>query len=80
MLVISASNYPVNAGNINGPVQIDSQGTLTTKFVTGLPVTTFPLGQAETTWITVTVQVPDGGRVLAIGLLSFIGFVATSNP
>jgi ricin-type beta-trefoil lectin protein len=79
-VVMSASNYPVNAGNIDETLKADAQGILTATISTNLPVSTLPVGQAETTWITVTVQLPNGGGVLALGLLSFIGFVGTNTP
>jgi hypothetical protein len=78
-VLISGSNYPENAGIINEEVQTDAQGTLSSVISTNLPVQTLSVSQAETTWVTVTVQLPNGGGVAALGLVSFVGFVATNN-
>ena len=78
-VLISGSNYPENAGITNEDVQTDAQGTLASVISTNLPVQTLSVSQAETMWVTVTVQLPNGGEVVALGLVSFVGFVATNN-
>jgi hypothetical protein len=78
-VMVCGSNYPAYAGFIDGKQQTDAHGVLTDEMSTGLPQSTLPVSQAETTWVTVTVQIPNGGGVLALGLVSFIGFVATSD-